>query len=205
MKKILDLNFNKREFVQLLKNKDNLSTKENNKYLKYQAFIEVQFYRRYGERFLGILENYIKEKNSGDTSLYDFFDYDNSIFKISNEFLDQVVEKPTLLDNFQVYSNAEEFYKQVEMIQILDETRLDNVLSENPLYDFDTEVKKTYYTMKQLIKESKLTFLPTDEQIVNDSLFVPEEKFDNQVIPQLIWLSSVISLWLIIINRFLTW
>lgn len=204
MKKILDLNFNKREFVQLLKNKDNLSTKENNKYLKYQAFIEVQFYRRYGERFLGILENYIKEKNSGDTSLYDFFDYDNSIFKISNEFLDQVVEKPTLLDNFQVYSNAEEFYKQVEMIQILDETRLDNVLSENPLYDFDTEVKKTYYTMKQLIKESKLTFLPTDEQIVNDSLFVPEEKFDNQVIPQLIWLSSVISLWLIIINRFLT-
>jgi len=204
MKKILDLNFNKREFVQLLKNKDNLSTKENNKYLKYQAFIEVQFYRRYGERFLGILENYIKEKNSGDTSLYDFFDYDNSIFKISNEFLDQVVEKPTLLDNFQVYSNAEEFYKQVEMIQILDETRLDNVLSENSSYDFDTEVKKTYYTMKQLIKESKLTFLPTDEQIVNDSLFVPEEKFDNQVIPQLIWLSSVISLWLIIINRFLT-
>lgn len=204
MKKILDLNFNKREFVQLLKNKDNLSTKENNKYLKYQAFIEVQFYRRYGERFLGILENYIKEKNSGDTSLYDFFDYDNSIFKISNEFLDQVVENPTLLDHFQVYSNAEEFYKQVEMIQILDETRLDNVLSENPLYDFDTEVKKTYYTMKQLIKESKLTFLPTDEQIVNDSLFVPEEKFDNQVISRLIWFSSVISLGLIIINQFLT-
>lgn len=204
MKKTLDLNFNKREFVQLLKNKDNLSTKENNKYLKYQAFIEVQFYRRYGERFLGILENYIKEKNSGDTSLYDFFDYDNSIFKISNEFLDQVVEKPTLLDHFQVYSNAEEFYKQVEMIQILDETRLDNVLSENPLYDFDTEVKKTYYTMKQLIKESKLTFLPTDEQIVNDSVLVSEEKFNNQVIPRLIWLSSVISLGLIIINQFLT-
>jgi len=204
MKKILDLNFNKREFVQLLKNKDNLSTKENNKYLKYQAFIEVQFYRRYGERFLGILENYIKEKNSGDTSLYDFFDYDNSIFKISNEFLDQVVEKPTLLDHFQVYSNAEEFYKQVEMIQILDETRLDNVLSENPLYDFDTEVKKTYYTMKQLIKESKLTFLPTDEQIVNDNVLVSEEKFNNQVIPRLIWLSSVISLGLIIINQFLT-
>ena len=204
MKKILDLNFNKREFVQLLKNKDNLSTKENNKYLKYQAFIEVQFYRRYGERFLGILENYIKEKNSGDTSLYDFFDYDNSIFKISNEFLDQVVEKPTLLDHFQVYSNAEEFYKQVEMIQILDETKLDNVLSENPLYDFDTEVKKTYYTMKQLIKESKLTFLPTDEQIVNDSVLVSEEKFNNQVIPRLIWLSSVISLGLIIINQFLT-
>ena len=204
MKKTLDLNFNKREFVQLLKNKDNLSTKENNKYLKYQAFIEVQFYRRYGERFLGILENYIKEKNSGDTSLYDFFDYDNSIFKISNEFLDQVVEKPTLLDHFQVYSNAEEFYKQVEMIQLLDETRLDNVLSENPLYDFDTEVKKTYYTMKQLIKESKLTFLPTDEQIVNDSVLVSEEKFNNQVIPRLIWLSSVISLGLIIINQFLT-
>lgn len=204
MKKTLDLNFNKREFVQLLKNKDNLSTKENNKYLKYQAFIEVQFYRRYGERFLGILENYIKEKNSGDTSLYDFFDYDNSIFKISNEFLDQVVEKPTLLDHFQVYSNAEEFYKQVEMIQILDETRLDNVLSENPLYDFDTEVKKTYYTMKQLIKESKLTFLPTDEQIVNDNVLVSEEKFNNQVIPRLIWLSSVISLGLIIINQFLT-
>lgn len=204
MKKILDLNFNKREFVQLLKNKDNLSTKENNKYLKYQAFIEVQFYRRYGERFLGILENYIKEKNSGHTSLCDFFDYDNSVFKISNEFLDQVVENPTLLDHFQVYSNAEEFYKQVEMIQILDETRLDNVLSENPLYDFDTEVKKTYYTMKQLIKESKLTFLPTDEQIVNDSLFVPEEKFDNQVISRLIWFSSVISLGLIIINQFLT-
>ena len=204
MKKILDLNFNKREFVQLLKNKDNLSIKENNKYLKYQAFIEVQFYRRYGERFLGILENYIKEKNSGDTSLYDFFDYDNSIFKISNEFLDQVVENPTLLDHFQVYSNAEEFYKQVEMIQILDETRLDNVLSENPLYDFDTEVKKTYYTMKQLIKESKLTFLPTDEQIVNDNVLVSEEKFNNQVIPRLIWLSSVISLGLIIINQFLT-
>ena len=204
MKKILDLNFNKREFVQLLKNKDNLSTKENNKYLKYQGFIEVQFYRRYGERFLGILENYVKEKNSGGTCLYDFFDYDNSIFKISNEFLDQVVEKPTLLDHFQVYSNAEEFYKQVEMIQILDETRLDNVLSENPLYDFDTEVKKTYYTMKQLIKESKLTFLPTDEQIVNDSVLVSEEKFNNQVIPRLIWLSSVISLGLIIINQFLT-
>ena len=202
MKKILDLNFNKREFVQLLKNKDNLSTKENDKYLKYQAFIEVQFYRRYGERFLGILENYIKEKNSGDTSLYDFFDYDNSIFKISNEFLDQVVEKPTLLDHFQVYSNAEEFYKQVEMIQILDETRLDNVLSENPLYDFDTEVKKTYYTMKQLIKESKLTFLPTDEQIVNDNVLVSEEKFNNQVIPRLIWLSSVISFGLILIGSF---
>ena len=202
MKKILDINFNKREFVQLLKNKDNLSTKENNKYLKYQAFIEVQFYRRYGERFLGILENYIKEKNSGDTSLYDFFDYDNSIFKISNEFLDQVVEKPTLLDHFQVYSNAEEFYKQVEMIQILDETRLDNVLSENPLYDFDTEVKKIYYTMKQLIKESKLTFLPTDEQIVNDNVLVSEEKFNNQVIPRLIWLSSVISFGLILIGSF---
>jgi hypothetical protein len=31
MKKILDLNFNKREFLQSLKNKDNLSVKENNK------------------------------------------------------------------------------------------------------------------------------------------------------------------------------
>ena len=205
MKKTLDLNFNKREFVQLLKNKDNLSIKENNKYLKYQAFIEVQFYRRYGERFLGILENYIKEKNSGDTSLYDFFDYDNSIFKISNEFLDQVVEKPTLLDNFQVYSNAEEFYKQVEMIQILDETRLDNALSENPLYDFDTEVKKIYYTMKRLMEESKITLLPSDTQLVNNNLLVREEKFDNQVISRLIWFSSLISLGSILIGSFLSW
>ena len=205
MKKILDLNFNKREFVQLLKNKDNLSIKENNKYLKYQAFIEVQFYRRYGERFLGILENYIKEKNSGDTSLYDFFDYDNSIFKISNEFLDQVVENPTLLDHFQVYSNAEEFYKQVEMIQILDETRLDNALSENPLYDFDTEVKKIYYTMKRLMEESKITLLPSDTQLVNNNLLVREEKFDNQVISRLIWFSSLISLGSILIGSFLSW
>jgi hypothetical protein len=205
MKKILDLNFNKREFVQLLKNKDNLSTKENNKYLKYQGFIEVQFYRRYGERFLGILENYVKEKNSGGTCLYDFFDYDNSIFKISNEFLDQVVEKPTLLDHFQVYSNAEEFYKQVEMIQILDETRLDNALSENPLYDFDTEVKKIYYTMKRLMEESKITLLPSDTQLVNNNLLVREEKFDNQVISRLIWFSSLISLGSILIGSFLSW
>ena len=100
MTKILNLNFNKREFLQLLKNKNNLSNEENIKYLKYQAFIEVQFYCRYGERFLVILENYVNNKISIGTCFYDFLDYENSIPGISDEFLEQLVEKPKLLDNF---------------------------------------------------------------------------------------------------------
>lgn len=193
MNTLLAMNFNKTEFFQLLENKRKIKGKEKSKYYKYRAFIGVQFYRQYGERFLVIFENYVNKKIELDILLDDFSEYKKMITKITDEFLEQVVEKPTLLDSFQIYSNAKEFYLQVENIEVLDEDLLDNVLLDNPPYDFDTEVKKTYYTMKQLIKESKLTFLPTDEQIVNNSLLVSEEKFNNQVIPRLIWLSSLIK------------
>ena len=50
----------------------------------------------------------------------------------------------------------------------------------------DTEALHNYYGFP--------TRFAIDEQIVNDSLLVSEENFDNQVIPRLIWLSSVILL-----------
>ncbi len=48
------------------------------------------------------------------------------------------------------------------------------------------------------------SFISYNTCIVNDSVLVSEEKFDNQVIPRLIWFSSLTSLRLILINRFLT-
>ena len=204
MNTLLAMNFNKTEFLKLLKNKRKIKGKKKSKYYKYRAFIGVQFYCQYGERFLIILENYVNKKIELDILLDDFSEYKKMITKITDEFLEQVVEKPTLLDSFQISSNAKEFYRQVENIEALDEDLFDNLCLDNPPYDFDTVVKKTYYTMKRLMEESKSTFLPTDEQIVNDSVLVSEEKFDNQVIPRLIWLSSVMSLGLILIGRFLT-
>lgn len=48
------------------------------------------------------------------------------------------------------------------------------------------------------------SFISYNTCIVNDSVLVSEKKFDNQVIPRLIWFSSLTSLRLILINRFLT-
>jgi hypothetical protein len=200
MIKLLNLPFDVKEFLQLLKNKEILKGEKRLRYLKYRAFLLVQFNFKYREKFLTILENYENNEISRDILLNDFLEYERIIGKISNQFFDQILEEPTLLDNFQIYSNAEEFSRKLTGITALDEDLLDNAL--NPRYDFDTSVKETYNELKRLTDDFEQTLLSTGEQLISDSFLVSEEKFDHNVIPRLIWLSSVISLGLILIGSF---
>jgi len=200
MVKLLNLPFDVKEFLQLLKTKEILKGEKRLRYLKYRAFLLVQFKFKYREKFLTILENYENNEISRDILLNDFLEYERTIGKISNQFFDQILEEPTLLDNFQVYSNAEEFSRKLTGIRALDEDLLDNAL--NPRYDFDTSVKATYNELKRLTDDFEQTLLFTGEQSVNDHLFVSQVKYDHQIIPKLIWLSTLTYLGAIIIGSF---
>ena len=91
MVKLLNLPFDVKEFLQLLKTKEILKGEKRLRYLKYRAFLLVQFKFKYREKFLTILENYENNEISRDILLNDFLEYERTIGKISNQFFDQIL------------------------------------------------------------------------------------------------------------------